>query len=134
MTHGPVPRCLGFPINNKLRLLALKTLLSAKLFEDKVVFVDTEKIEYPKTTFLQEIVQPYGRDRIVMLTPFDMDKNFDLASKNIKNLTVRSPQTLNLPDILHSDYIFMTKQGAQEFEEVLEKRHNNYFRNRKVSN
>jgi len=42
VTHGPVPRCLGFPINHKLRLLAIKTLLSAKLFEDKLVFIDSE--------------------------------------------------------------------------------------------
>jgi large subunit ribosomal protein L4 len=49
VTHGPVPRCLGFPINNKMRLLALKTLLSAKLFEDRLIFIDSEAIEYPKT-------------------------------------------------------------------------------------
>ena len=49
VTHGPVPRCLGFPINLKMRLLALKTLLSAKLFEDKLIFIDSESLEYPKT-------------------------------------------------------------------------------------
>jgi ribosomal protein L4 len=49
VAHGPVPRCLGFPINNKLRLLAIKTLLSAKLFEDKLIFIDSEAIDFPKT-------------------------------------------------------------------------------------
>lgn len=47
--HGPVPRALGFPINNKLKLLGLKTMLSAKLFEEKLAVIETEKLAYPKT-------------------------------------------------------------------------------------
>ena len=69
VTHGPVPRCLGFPINNKLRLLALKTMLSAKLYEDKLIFIDSEAIEYPKTTLLEAIVKPYGLDKLCFVTP-----------------------------------------------------------------
>ena len=68
VTHGPVPRCLGFPINNKLRLLALKTMLSAKLYEDKLIFIDSEAIEYPKTTLLEAIVKPYGSDKLCFVT------------------------------------------------------------------
>ena len=69
VTHGPVPRCLGFPINNKLRLLALKTMLSAKLYEEKLIFIDSEAIEYPKTTLLEAIVKPYGSDKLCFVTP-----------------------------------------------------------------
>ena len=47
--HGPVPRDMSFPINEKVRLLALKTMLSAKLYEDRLIFVETEELEYPKT-------------------------------------------------------------------------------------
>jgi len=46
---GPVPRDLTFPMNAKVRLLALKCMLSAKLFEDKLVFIDSEALELPKT-------------------------------------------------------------------------------------
>ena len=44
-----MPRSLDFPVNNKQRLLALKVMLSAKLFEDRLIFVDSEELEYPKT-------------------------------------------------------------------------------------
>lgn len=47
--HGPVPRDLSFPINEKVRLLALKTMLSAKLYEDRLIFIETEELEFPKT-------------------------------------------------------------------------------------
>lgn len=133
VAHGPVPRCLGFPINHKVRLLATKTLLSAKLFENKIIFIDSEELEYPKTTFLNQILKPYGMDRLLFVTPHDVCQNFEQASRNIKNVTVKNPQTFNVPEMIHADYIFMTKQGMQELEQTFENRYNNYFRNRKVS-
>lgn len=129
-----MPRCLGFPINNKLRLLALKTLLSAKLFEDRLIFIDSEALDYPKTALLEEIVAPYGFDKLCFLTPQSVDANFELASRNISNLKVKQPTEFNLPDLLISDYVFLTKQGLFELETLLEQREANYFRNRKVSN
>lgn len=47
--HGTVPRSLEYPINNKQRLLGLKIMLSAKLFEQKLIFIDSEELQYPKT-------------------------------------------------------------------------------------
>ena len=66
--HGPVPRSLEFPVNNKQRLLALKVMLSAKLFEDRLIFVDSEELEYPKTQLLEAIVAPFKQDKLCFLT------------------------------------------------------------------
>lgn len=59
--------------------MAIKTLLSAKLYENKLIFIDSEAIEYPKTTFLQSIIEPYGGDRLCFLTPSgsELNANFD---------------------------------------------------------
>jgi len=89
--HGSVPMDYTFPINEKLRLLALKTLLSARLYEDKLVLIDSEKLEYPKTKYLDEIIAPYLNDKILFLSPFDIDKNFQLAAQNIETLHVVNP-------------------------------------------
>lgn len=78
--HGSVPRDFSFPINEKIRLLALKTILSARLYEEKIILIDTEKIDYGKTKYLHEIVAPYMQDKLLFLTGFDVDKNFKLAS------------------------------------------------------
>lgn len=133
VTHGPVPRALGFPINNKLRLLALKTLLSAKLFEDRLIFIDSEAIEYPKTQLLEAIVEPYGADKLCFVTPSKVDNNFSLAAQNLQNIKVKNVQEFNLPDMLMADYIFLTKDSMLELEEILDKRQSNYYRNRKIS-
>lgn len=130
--HGPVPRSLEFSTNSKLRLLGLRTLLSAKLYEDRLVFIDSEHIEYPKTSYLSEIVSPFGIDKLCFLVPNRVNHNFDLASRAIENLEVKNAQQLNVPDLLKSDYIFVTKQGLMELENVLESREKNAYRNKKV--
>jgi large subunit ribosomal protein L4 len=91
VTHGPVPRCLGFSINNKMRLLALKTSLSAKLFKQKLIFIDTEALEFPKTQLLSAIVEPYGIDKFCFLKPTETDVNFKLVASNIQNVNLKSP-------------------------------------------
>jgi large subunit ribosomal protein L4 len=80
---GPVPRDLTFPINAKVRLLALKCMLSAKLFEDKLVFIDSEAIELPKTQILEEIVSPFKKDKLCFLTGKEVDSNFNRAVSNL---------------------------------------------------
>lgn len=50
--HGPVPRDRSFVMNKKQRLLGLKTMMTACLFENKFVFVDSEELEVPKTKYL----------------------------------------------------------------------------------
>ena len=78
--HGPTPMDYTFPINEKLRLLALKTLLSAKLYEERIILVETEKLDYGKTKFLHEIISPYQNDKILFLHSFLPDQNFVQAS------------------------------------------------------
>ena len=82
--HGPVPRSLEFPVNNKTRLLAMKIMLSAKLFEEKLIFVDSEELAFPKTQLLEAIVAPFKQDKLCFLTGNDSaNNNFALAARNL---------------------------------------------------
>lgn len=89
--HGAKPVDYTFPLNEKVRILGLKTLLSARLYEEKIVLIDSEVLEYGKTKFLKEIIKPFGNDKLLFLTGFEFDKNFELASGNIPNLTHVNP-------------------------------------------
>jgi large subunit ribosomal protein L4 len=89
--HGPVPRDLTEKINTKLRIKALQVMLSAKLYEDRIVLIESEKLEYLKTNYLDQILEPYNTDRLTFLTGFNPCHNFVLSSKNIKNVTLKNP-------------------------------------------
>jgi len=78
-------------------------------------------------------VEPYGIDKLCFLTPSEADTNFKLAASNLKNVNLKSPQEFNVPDMLLADYIFVTKQGIAELEQIIESRETNYYRVRKVS-
>ena len=109
-------------------------MLSAKLFEDRLIFIDSEELEYPKTTLLEQIVSPFRLDKLCFLTGSQPNNNnFQLAARNLSNVRVRTPQSFKVPDLLRHDYIFVTKQGLIELEGVLESRKANYFRNRKAA-
>jgi hypothetical protein len=116
----------------KQRLKAIEVMLSAKLFEDRLVLIDTERLGFHKTKLVNEILKKFMSDKLVFLTPFECDRGFELATRNLKNIVVRNPQQLNVPDLVRSDLVFMTKQGLKEYEEVLTGRRMNYYRNRSI--
>jgi large subunit ribosomal protein L4 len=130
--HGAKPMDYTYPLNEKVRLLGLKTLLSARLYEEKIILIDTEALEYGKTKFLNEIVAPFKQDKLIFLTPFEVDKNFENAAKNIKTISLVNPFELHLPSILKNDWIFATVKGLQQFESLIEDKEVNLYRNRKV--
>lgn len=109
--HGPKCMDYTFPVNEKLRVLALKTLLSARLYEEKLVLIETEALNYGKTKYLNEIIQPFKQDKLLLLTGFEVDKNFELAAANIGNLRHVNPHQFNLPSIMRNDWVFATVKG-----------------------
>ncbi len=49
MAHGPRERDLTEKINGKIRIKALQIMLAAKLYEEKIVLIENESLEYNKT-------------------------------------------------------------------------------------
>jgi large subunit ribosomal protein L4 len=103
-------------MNAKVRLLALKCMLSAKLFEEKIVFIDSEALEMPKTQLLETIISPFKKDKLCFLTSKSVDENFSLAAQNLQLVKTKIPQEFHVPDLLNNDYVFITKQGLVELE------------------
>lgn len=121
-----------FPINEKIRLLALKTILAARLYEERIILIESEKLEYPKTKFLHEIVSPYKQDKLLFLTGFEPDQNFVQASQNIQNVDFLNAHQLNVLPIVNHDWVFATVEGLQDLEMIIENRSDNLFRNKKI--
>lgn len=110
----------------------MKTMLAAKLFEDKVLIVDSEEIEMHKTKYLQHILEPFKHNNVLFVTPMEADRNFELAIGNLKHREHMNPQKVNVPALLRADYVVFTKLGLQQMELILESRQANYYRNKKL--
>ena len=60
---------------------------------------------------MEEIIRPFGKDQILMLTPFEVCNNFRQSSMGIKNLRVCDPQKLSIKNLIKSDVMIFTVQG-----------------------
>jgi len=86
--HGPVPRSFAFDMPKKVRRLALRVALSARLREGKCVIIQSEALKEPKTQYLATIFQKWGWDNVLLIGGVEVEQNFQLAASNIPNCDV----------------------------------------------
>jgi len=127
--HGAMPRDFSFNMPKKLRILGLKTMLSAKLAEGKVRIIDSEKIDEPKTKLVSKILNNTFDEnyKLLLITSYKPDPNFLRAQENIFNLEVAKPNTINIIKLLKADKLLITKEGLDEMMQDLKDRTNNMF-------
>ena len=87
-----MPRDYTYEVPKKIRLQALKIMLSAKLAEGQVRIVDTEKVDAPKTKLVAEALKQFDKKyRVLIVTAYETDENFKIASKNIQKVEFARP-------------------------------------------
>jgi large subunit ribosomal protein L4 len=116
---GPKPRDYSHDLPKKVRKMGLKSALSAKLAEGKLVVLDEAKLSEPKTKQLAESMSKHGWGRTTLIDGAEIDQNFRLASRNLPGLRVLPSVGANVYDILHGDTLVLTKAAVTELEERL---------------
>ncbi len=113
---GPVVRSHEFGLQKKVRRLALKTALSAKQAEGKLVVLDRAAVEAPKTSALAERFRALGWDSVLIIGGAVLDENFARAARNIPKVDVLPQQGANVYDILRRDTLVLTQDAVQALE------------------
>ena len=116
---GPKPRDYSHDLPKKVRKMGLKSALSAKLREGKLVVLDEAKLGEPKTKQLAESVTKHGWGRTTLIDGAEIDPNFQLAARNLAGLKILPSIGANVYDILHGDTLVLTKSAVAELEERL---------------
>jgi len=115
---APKPRDYEFKLNKKVRKLALKSLFSLKVKENKFFVLSDLNIEEPKTkTVVNSLKNLNLSDALI----FDVDSfsNFAIASRNLHNVKVMSVAGVNGYDILNYSNLVVTKSAVKLIEERL---------------
>lgn len=113
---GPVVRSHAFDLPKKVRTLALKTALSAKAAEGKLVVLDQAKLSAPKTKELATRLKALGWGSVLVIDGPALDDNFALASRNIPFVDVLPSVGANVYDILRRDTLVLTKDAVAALE------------------
>lgn len=116
---GPVVRSHAHDLPKKVRKLALKTALSAKQAEGKLVVVDAVALDAPKTKVLAGHLDKLGWQSALVIDGAEVNENFAKAAANIPNLDVLPSQGANVYDILRRDTLVLTKAAVETLEERL---------------
>jgi large subunit ribosomal protein L4 len=113
---GPVVRDHGFDLQKKVRRLGLKTALSAKQAEGKLVVIDEAKLGEAKTKALRSRFEALGWDSVLIIDGAALDQGFARAARNLPKVDVLPQQGANVYDILRRDLLVLTRDAAQQLE------------------
>src|SRR5215472_12477941 len=113
---GPVVRSHATDLPKKVRKLALKTALSAKLAEGRLVVLDAAKAETGKTRDLARKLAKLGWGRVLIIDGPNLDDSFRRAAGNIPDLDLLPEQGANVYDILRRDTLVLTRDAVQHLE------------------
>ena len=113
---GPVVRSHAFSLPKKVRKLGLKTALSVKQAEGKLIVLDDAKLKDPKTGVLAKLLDKLGWSSVLVIDGSEVDDNFLLAAANIPGIDVLPEQGANVYDILRRDTLVLTKAAVERLE------------------
>ena len=119
IVFGPTPRSYSFKTNRKERRLALKTALSEKLAEKKLVVVDSLVLESTKTKDAIKLLETLKATGKVLFVSAGDAENLYLATRNLVNTAVIMADELNVYDIVNADTLVMDSETINYVEEAL---------------
>jgi large subunit ribosomal protein L4 len=113
---GPVVRSHAFDLQKKVRRLGLKTALSAKQAEGKLIVIDAAKLDEAKTKALRARFDALGWESVLIIDGTTLDEGFARAARNLPRVDVLPQQGANVYDILRRDTLVLTREGVQQLE------------------
>lgn len=119
VAFGPHVRDHAHGLQKKVRALALKTALSAKQAEGKLVVLDKASLKKAKTAELAKRLDKLGWGSTLIIDGAETDDNFRRAAANLIGIDVLPSQGANVYDILRRDTLVLTRDGVAKLTERL---------------
>ncbi len=116
IVFGPVPRSHAHDLPKKVRKLALRSALSAKQRDGKLIVVDTVATESPKTAALAKKLEKLGFNSVLIVAGPAVDENFRRAAANLVGVDVLPQAGANVYDILRRDTLVLSRDAVQHLE------------------
>ena len=117
VVFAPVPRDYEIIMNKKERRLALKSALTSRVQENKLIVLDDLKLDEAKTKAMQAVLNNLNVSK-AMVVLADNDQNVVLSARNIPNVITALPNTINVYDVLKYNTVILTKSAVASIEEV----------------
>ena len=117
VVFAPVPRDYEVKMNKKERRAALKSALTSKVQENKLVVVDSLALAEAKTKEMQKVLTNLKADKALVVTADD-DQKVVLSARNIADVQTATVNTFNVYDVMKHNTVVVTKDAVASIEEV----------------
>ncbi|MGN0520389.1 MAG: 50S ribosomal protein L4 [Candidatus Fimenecus sp.] len=115
---GPKPRDYGFDVNKKVRRLAMKSALSAKVAAEEMIVLDSFGVDAIKTKEVAEVLAAINAGKKTLIVLPEKNDVVYKSARNIAGTNVTLVNTLNVYDILNCNTIVVLKDAVAKIEEV----------------
>ena len=119
VVFGPTPRSYSYKLPKKVRRLALKSALSAKVLEQNFLVLDALTLDAPKTKDFKAVLAALEINKKALFVTAEVNENVVLSARNISGVTVVTAEGINVLDLLGHDKVVFTKAAVEKVEEVL---------------
>jgi large subunit ribosomal protein L4 len=116
---GPQPRDYAFAFPRKKRQGALRSALSAKVKDGKLVVVESLLLPQPKTQELARLILGLGVKGSALLVDEPGNRHLELSARNLPKVKATLSTALNIVDLLSYDTVVLTEAAAGRVAEVL---------------
>ena len=115
---GPNPRSYSYTVPKKIKRLALKSALSSKVADQKLIVLENMDLDEVKTATVAKALKAIGAGNSSLIVLEGVNKNAELSARNIKDVKTALVNTINVMDILKYDSFVATKAAVEKIEEV----------------
>ena len=115
---GPNPRSYSYTVPKKIKRLALKSALSSKVADQKLIVLENMDLDEVKTATVAKALKAIGASNSSLIVLEGINKNAELSARNIKDVKTALVNTINVVDILKYDSLVATKAAVEKIEEV----------------
>ncbi|NLO37031.1 MAG: 50S ribosomal protein L4 [Clostridiaceae bacterium] len=115
---GPKPRSYAFTLPRKMRRLAMKSALSAKVAASSLIVLDTLDLAEIKTSRMNTILKNIGADTSALLVTAVRDEKIEKSARNLLGIKTALVNTINVFDILKFDKLVVTQEAVLKVQEV----------------
>jgi len=117
-TFGPHPRSFSTKVPKKMRRLALKSALSDKVKEGKLILVDDFAVDAPQTKIVAALLEKLKVSGGALIVSDQPDFNLIKGARNLPRVKTILANQLNVLDLLTYNFVVMSKAALQQVEEV----------------
>lgn len=117
IVFGPTPRSYSYKLPKKVRRLAIKSVLSQKVLDNKLVVVEALQFDAPKTKEFAQVLSNLNVDTKVLVVVESSNDFALLAARNIPNVTIVDETDVTVLDVVNNDKLLITKAALSKVEE-----------------